>query len=250
MEDKVALHEYRDKDIGNALVVTGFPTVGFVGTIATRFIVNQLDLDLIGAFLSDYFHPATVISKGVPAPPVRIYAGDKPCGLSEECDQIIVISSEFFPPPPIMRPLATHILRWCEARDCRSLVAIEGFNASDDQTPIYGVASAERGRQFLKKHDIKLMQEGMVSGISGILLYEGEISHFDTLCLLAGTQTKFPDAAAAARLLEVVNVMLPDIDIDPEPLYKESERIEQELKKHLQESQPTQVGAQTSPMYG
>jgi len=251
MDNVVFQHEYIKKDVVNALVVTGFPTVGFVGTIAARFIVNQLKLDLIGAFLSDFFQPVTVISDGVPAPPVRIYGGDRPCGITEECDQIIVITSEFLPPPQVLRPLANHIFQWCDVHNCQSIVAIEGFNASNGENEaIFGVASKKSGRQFLEKYNVKLMQDGMISGLSGILLYEGDIRNIDTMCLLAGTQNQFPDAAAAARSLEVVNGMLPEIEIDPEPLYKESERIEQDLKKHLQESHPTFPGSQSSLMFG
>jgi uncharacterized protein len=253
MEDMVTIHTYKEKKIDQALVMTGFPTVGFVGSIAARFIVKQLKLDLIGAFLSDYFHPVTVVADGVPAPPARIYAGDRVCGIGGECDQLVVITSEFFPPPQVMRPFATGILGWCTAHHCSSLVAIEGFNASDDDgEAIYGVASTEHSRHFLQDHTVQFMQEGMVSGISGILLYEGDIRGMDTMCLLAGTQSQYPDAGAAARILELVNVMLPEIKIDPQPLFDESERIEQELKKHLQESQPTQPGlkaSQASPMF-
>jgi uncharacterized protein len=250
MEDMVTLHKYQEKDIKQALVMTGFPTVGFVGSIAARFIVKQLRLDLIGAFLSDYFHPVTVVVDGIPAPPARIYAGDRTCGIGGECDQLVVITSEFFPPPQVMRPFADQILGWCKDHHCQSIVAIEGFNTSNDENEtIYGVASTEDSRQFFKDHAVKPMEEGMVSGISGLLLYEGAIRDMDAMCLLAGTQTQFPDAGAAARILELVNVMLPEIDIDPQPLYEESERIEQELKKHLQESQPTQPGLKASPMF-
>lgn len=49
---------------------------------------------------------------------------------------------------------------------------------------------------------------------------------------------EYPDTRAAARILEVVNKMLPEIEIDPEPLYKEAEMIEQQLKKFLKESEP------------
>ncbi len=232
------MYEYKKRDISNALVVTGFPTIGVVGTIASRFIINALSLETIGAFFSDYFHPVTVISKGVPLPPVRIYAGDKKCGPNGKCEQIIVITSEFMPTPAMVRPLANKIINWCKEKNCELIVSIEGFNMGEEEVPLYGITSTKKAKNFLKTYDIELMDEGMVSGVSGVLLYEGAQKGFDVICLLAGTHMEYPDAKAAAKILEVVNKMLPEIEIDPEPLYKEAEVIEQQLKKFLKEAQP------------
>ncbi|OYT61596.1 ATP-grasp superfamily enzyme [Thermoplasmatales archaeon ex4484_30] len=250
-DDLISLYEYKKKDISNALVVTGFPTIGIVGTIASRFVINALSLETIGAFFSDYFQPVTIISKGVPLPPVRIYAGDKKCGPDGRCEQIIVITSEFMPVPTIVRPLANKIIDWCEKKNCEFIVAIEGFNSGkEEDVPLYGIASTEKAKNFLKKYDVEIMQEGMVGGISGVLLYEGKQKGFNVICLLAGTHMEYPDAKAAAKILEVVNKMLPDIEIDPEPLYKEAEIIEQQLKKFMKESQPQkQVIPEAKIMY-
>ena len=252
MQEIISFYGYKKLDISNALVVTGFPTVGMVGTIAPRFIINTLKLDIIGAFSSDFFHPITVVSKGRPLPPVRIYGGRKKCGIDGGCDQIVVITSEFFPPTNVMRPLANKILEWCEKRNCSSIVSVEGFNMANGgkEVPLYGVASTKNGRAFLKNQKVKLMEEGMVSGISGVLLYEGEIKKFNTMCLLAGVHSDFPDARAAAKVLEVVNKMIPEIEIDPEPLYEEAGKIEEEIEKHMEKAKPRSPFIQVSPMYG
>ncbi|MCD6146455.1 MAG: proteasome assembly chaperone family protein [Thermoplasmata archaeon] len=252
MKDIISLYEYKKIDISNSLVVIGFPTVGVVGTIASRFIIDALKLDIIGAFSSDFFYPVTVVSKGRPLPPVRIYGGNKKCGIDGGCDQIVIITSEFFPPMNVMRPLANKILEWCENRNCSSIVTIEGFNMANGskEVPLFGVASTKEGREFLKKQQVELMEEGMVSGISGVLLYEGEIKKVNSMCLLAGVHSDFPDARAAAKVLEVVNKMIPEIEIDPEPLYEEAGKIEEEIEKHMQKAKPRQSFIQTSPMYG
>ncbi|RLF63457.1 MAG: hypothetical protein DRN33_04100 [Thermoplasmata archaeon] len=252
MKDIISVYEYKKVDISNSLVVVGFPTVGVVGTIASRFIIDTLKLDIIGAFSSDFFYPITVVSKGRPLPPVRIYGGNKKCGIDGRCDQIVVITSEFFPPVNVMRPLANKILEWCESHNCSSIVTVEGFNMANGskEVPLFGVASMKKGREFLKKQKVELMEEGMVSGISGILLYEGEIKKSNSMCILAGVHSDFPDARAAAKVLEVVNKMIPEIEIDPEPLYEEAGKIEEEIEKHMQKAKPRQSLIQTSPMYG
>lgn len=46
--------------------------------------------------------------------------------------------------------------------------------------------------------------------------------------------------------------MLPDIKIDPEPLYKEAELIESNIRKFIEQAKPTAPSIQSVPyqMYG
>ena len=46
--------------------------------------------------------------------------------------------------------------------------------------------------------------------------------------------------------------MIPEIKIDPKPLYEEAEQIEQNLRKFMEQSKPTAPTAQPIPshMYG
>lgn len=249
--EEIEIYEYEKMNLENAFVITGFPTVGLVGTIANRFIIHELKLRLLGAFLSDYFPPVTVVSNYEPLPPIRIYAGEKKCGPNGRCEQLVVILSEFVPHFATLRPLANKMIEWCKENNCETIVCIEGFNLGEKigDVPLIGVASTENTKEMLKKFNIELMQEGMVSGLSGILLYEGKRRNFDVACLLAGTHADYPDAKAAAKILEVVNKMLPEIEIDPEPLYKQAEEIEKQIKLQIEKAKPTKP-AYAEPMYG
>ncbi len=248
----IEVYEYEKMDLTNAFVIAGFPTVGLVGTIASRFIVYSLKLRLIAAFLSDYFPPVSVISNGNPLPPVRIYAGEKKCGPNGKCEQLVVVLSEFAPHFATLRPLANKIIEWCKEHNCETIVCIEGFNmdVKTDEIPLLGVGSTENARHLITKYGIKQMEEGMVSGLSGILLYEGKRRNFDVACLLAGTHAEYPDAKAAGKVLEIVNQMLPEIEIDPEPLYKQAEEIEQQIKVQIEKAKPTKQAYAEQVMYG
>jgi len=251
--DEIEIYEYEKAGLENAFVITGFPTVGLVGTIAGRFVVDTLKLRMVATFLSDYFPPLSVVSHFEPLPPVRVYAGEKKCGPNEMCNQLVVILSEFSPPPAMLRPLANKIIEWCNKNKCETIVCIEGFNLGEmkEEVPLMGVGSTEKAKDLFEKYNVGPMKEGMVSGLSGILLYEGRRKNFDVSCLLAGTHANYPDAKASAKILEVINEMLPEIKIDPEPLYKEAEAIEQQIKAHIKEAQPSKPMYAESPMmYG
>ena len=249
---EIELYEYRKINLSNALLITGFPTIGLIGTIATRFIVYSLKLDLIGAFLSDYFPPMSTISHHTPLPPVRLYGEEKKCGPNGKNESLVVLLSEFVPHFTTLRPMANRLIDWCKENNCNSVVCIEGFNLEkkSEETPLLGVGSTENARKVLEKYGIDIMEEGMVSGFSGILLYEGNRRNFDVTCLLAGTHSEYPDAKAAAKSLEIVNKMLPDIKIDPEPLYKEAEQIEAQIKAHMSKAKPTKSVYTEPMMYG
>ncbi len=255
MED-IEIIEYQDIDLSNSMLVVAFPTVGLVSSIAGHFIVDSLKLEEIGAVVSRHFMPATVIHKGKPSPPVRIYAGKKTCGLDGKCEQLAVVISEFMPPMEIIKPLVDAIIAWAQEKGCETIVTLEGTHAIGDKKEkdmeVYGVGSTLLMKQILKKHKVSETQEGMITGVTGVLLYEGVLRQRDVLCLLAEAHANIPDSRAAGNLLQKLDIMLPAIKIDPEPLYKEAEQIEKNIRKFMQQSKPTAPSLPPLPtqMYG
>ena len=253
--DDIQLIEYKDEDLSNSLLVVAFPTVGLISSIAGHFIIDTLKLDEIGTIVSKEFMPATVIHKSKPSPPVRIYAGKKECGPDGTCEQLVVIISEFMPPYNIIKPLAEKILEWSNKKGCKIVVALEGTHAVGEgkKTPmVYGVGSNNQMKNFLKKYKIEETKEGMITGVTGVLLYEGVLMKRDVICLLSEAHSAFPDSRAAGNLLKKLDIMLPEIKIDPKPLYKEAEKIEEQIKRFMEQSKPTAPTLPPIPtqMYG
>ena len=253
--DNIELIEYKKVDLSNSLLIVAFPTVGLVSSIAGHYIIDSLKLNEIGTIISNELMPATVIHKGKPSPPVRIYAGTKKCGPDGECEQIAIIISEFMPPYNIIKPLADIILNWAFEKGCRTIVALEGthtFGDSKKQLLVYGVGSTDRMKKILKTFKIEETLEGMITGVTGVLLYEGVLKNQDVICLLSEAHSDFPDSRAAGNILKKLGVMLPDMNIDPEPLYKDAEKIEGQIRKFIQQSKPTAPSAPPLPgqMYG
>ncbi|MBS3778148.1 MAG: proteasome assembly chaperone family protein [Candidatus Thermoplasmatota archaeon] len=224
------------------LTVT-FPTVGLISSIAGHHIVESLKLKEIGAIISNKFMPTTVIHKRYPSPPVRIYAGKKKCGPKEGCDQIAVIMSEFMPPYNVIGPLVDAILEWSEQKKCRVITSFEGSHGkkegNKEKNEIYGVGTTAYMQKILDKFKIPPMNEGMITGVTGVLLYKSALDQQNAMCLLSKTHSKFPDSRAAAKLIQILDVMIPGIKLDPKPLYEEAERIENKIKSFMNQSKPT-----------
>jgi uncharacterized protein len=253
MEEDIQIIEYKEVDLSNAILIEAFPTVGLVSSIAGHFLIDQLKLEEIGTISSRYFMPAAVIHNGMPSPPVRICAGKKICGPNEPCDQIVIIISEFMPSVDIIKPLGDAILAWAKKKKCSYIVTLEGTHGLDPKKPkTHGVASTQKMKDILKKYSIDETQEGMITGITGVLLFEGARLKRDILCLLAEAHTSYPDSRAAALLVEALDKMLPGIKINTEPLYKEADEIEQKIRSFIKQAQPTAPSPVQLPthMYG
>lgn len=241
MEKEVMFREIEPFDCSCAMVVISFPTTGLVGTLAAGYMVRSLKLKRIGTFSSDRFVPTAVIYEGVPSPPVRMFGAKRACAPDELCNEIVVIMSEIPLPLDMAKSTSDAILEWCKKKNINMMVTLEGANVPllPDQEPnVYGVGTTDKARELIKKYEIEELKEGMVGGVSGTLLYEGEETARDVLCLLAEANSQLPGAMAAAKLVEIISRMLPELKIDPKPLFEEAKEMEEQIKAALKGVKP------------
>jgi len=95
---------------------------------------------------------------------------------------------------------------------------------------VYGIGSTDRANEILKKNTVAIFEEGVITGVAGVLLNEGRKRDFDVITLLSEAHPDYPDARAAARAIEVIDKLLLHTELDARPLYEEAERIEMQLK--------------------
>ena len=254
--EEITIIDYEETDLTNSMLIVAFPTVGLVSSIAGHFIIDSLKLNPIGTIISNKFMPATVIHKSIPSPPVRIYAGEERCGPDDACRKLAIIISEFMPGPEIIKPLVDKILNWTDQKGVDIILSLEGMHALGDpkggQSKIYGIGSTPKMKTVLKNQSINQTQEGMITGVTGVLLYQGFLLKKDVICLLAQSHANYPDSRSAAQLLEKLDKMLPAIKIDPKPLYKEAQEIENKIRQAMEQAKPTAPSIPSAPysMYG
>ncbi len=107
-------------------------------------------------------------------------------------------------------------------------------------------------KHVLEKYNIEQTQDGMIAGVTGVLLYNGVLMNRDVICLLSEAHVSYPDSRAAGKLLEKLDILLPGIKIDPAPLYKEADKIERNIRQFMKQSKPTAPSLPPIPtsMYG
>ena len=133
------------------------------------------------------------------------------------------------------------------------ITALEGMHAiREKDLRVYGVGSTPLMKHILKKYNIEQTQEGMIAGVTGVLLYNGVLMNRDVICLLSEAHASYPDSRAAGNLLEKLDIILPGIKIDPKPLYKTADKIEKDIRQFMNQSKPTAPTLPPIPtqMYG
>lgn len=270
MED-IQIYELKRIDLRNAVVIDGFPSVGLVSTITANYLITTLKLEQVGILDSVHFPTVSVVRNAEPLNPVRIYAGklERETPADEESGQsdlLVVFISEFQPPPNLIKMIASTMLDWMQDQGCKLLISPEGLviDREDGSEPgedytlepgedieAYGIGSTVNARNLLKQYNIPLFQEGVISGVAGVLLNEGKRRNFDVLSILAEARPNYPDARAAAKVIESIDKILLQVDIDVKPLYKEAEGIESRIKAMQKQAKPVAKKAMPKPeMYG
>ncbi|MDR0791475.1 MAG: PAC2 family protein [Methanomassiliicoccaceae archaeon] len=228
------VHKYKDIRWNNPIAVIGFPSIGLSSSIAANFLARTLELEVVGGISSAEFPPYAVVQNGVPLPPVRMYARGRDCDMDSgvSCDGLIVVTSEFIPKIEHHHPLAISILEWLRSHGVMTVICLEAIPQFDSDDHIYGVGSTPAANGIMEKYSIKGLEDTLVRGTAGVMLYEGTMRNIDVLAILGSARAEMPDPRAAAKLMEPLARMLPELKIDTEPLYKDAEEIEKRMDAH------------------
>lgn len=237
-----------DVDLEGATVVDGFPSVGLVSTICANYLIDLLELDQVGLLDSPAFPTVSIVRDGEPMFPVRIYAGEGLC----------VFVSEFQPNENLVRGIAETILDFSREQGCSQVLSPEGLvgdeepdEEAEEEVEVYGVGSTASTRERLTEAGLETFDNGIITGVSGVLLALGKQEALDTVSLLAEANPNYPDARAAAHVMEAVDALL-DVDLEVKPLYTEAETIERTLRHMQKQAGQGDAGRSPSqhPMYG
>ena len=168
-----------------------------VGVIAASHIIRTLKLKQLGTVLNADFPAVALIHDEVPKHPVRVYQGD---GIGVFTSEI-----KFQEKQDIM--FASTVLEWFTKGGFEKLIIIDGITRPDKELTegeLYGVGSSNSAREDLRLAGVEPIQQGIVAGITGFLLGEGDRLGIDITALLAEASPVYPDARAAALAIEAV----------------------------------------------
>jgi uncharacterized protein len=226
----------RETDLKGSMLVVGFPTHGLVGSVAVSYLVHSLDMKPVAYMTSDSFPPTVVMEDGIVVAPVRFYASRMVCGVNGKCEQLVVALSDIQPAPELLNQIGATILDWAQRRKVSLVVAVEGQPVQDPVgSEVRVVAMANRAASAILDRYSFERASGVVTGFAGALLLSSVGRRLPVLCLVAQAHREYPDARAAARVLETINPLVPLLLINTKPLLEKAQQIETEMRRSIQQ---------------
>ncbi len=115
---------------------------------------------------------------------------------------------------------------------------------------VVGVAATDKMKDLLKEMNIPLLEQGVIKGMPGALLSEGSSRGRNIMSIMVEADPRFPDARAAAVVIEYLNKMLPVVDLDHEPLIEEAKQLEEQIRNMMEGADSAPSPSSTSMLYG
>jgi uncharacterized protein len=223
--------EYGKNELEGYTLIEGFPGLGLVGTIGAKYITEKVQFEEIGHMESETFLPMIRIEKGLPVYPARIYA-------NREKKLAVLISEQIIPKNNIYH-FAKAVTGWVKSKGIKKLISLEGIHTSGEGkgSVVYAVASNAASKESIKRYNLSLVENGITTGITAIIMLELKQENIEAFSILADVKN-VADYKGAAALIKEINNML-GLNIAIEPLLKEARETEKALLKQLQELKKT-----------
>ncbi len=228
-------------DVRNPILITSFPGIGLVGTIASAHFITELKLERIGVIESRLLPPVASLLDGVVLPPIRIYQ-------SEELG-FILIHSDVPIIPEVTYEMSKKIVKWAIEINARRIYSLAGVATFEDKKRVFGAATQRELLDEIKEH-VEIFKTGTISGIAGSILNECVAKKFPGIVLLGETIGFNPDPRAAANVIEAMNKIM-GWNVNVEKLLKEAEVIEAQMQKLAEQARAHETRVREElPMYG
>ncbi len=227
----------------NPVIIEGFPSKGFVSTIATRYMIDELGMEEIGYVRSDRIQSIAVVHNSKPMYPIRVYRKDN----------LVLIFSEISVPYQFIREFADTFDEWFKEINPSTVVLLAGITGreTEKEHEIFGLTTHPEIKERMNELKVETIKEGMLAGISSDILLNCLENDIPVISFMAETKYS-PDPLGAASLLRILSSFL-EIEIDIEKLVGKGHEIETEFEKLTSELKKGKLDHKEmndySPMY-
>ncbi len=228
MYPKIRIKELRPLNLEGGYLIDGFPSMGFSSVIATESIIHTSQFKLAGIIDSDIFPPISLIKDGKPNYPTRIFVNDEL--------KVAAFLSHLALQESLHRNVAKKMLDWAKNKKISLIISSVSVKSTDKNEEIIAVGSTENATKKLKEAGLKVLEFGTIPGIPGMLLNEGSLTQQDVIVILFHSEGTGPDFRSSAKLCMAISQLIPGASCDIPALQAEAEKIEQVIKKDLEET--------------
>ena len=228
MYPKIRIKELRPLNLEGGYLIDGFPSMGFSSVIATESIIHTSQFKLAGIIDSDIFPPISLIKDGKPNYPTRIFVNDEL--------KVAAFLSHLALQESLHRNVAKKMLDWAKNKKISLIISSVSVKSTDKNEEIIAIGSTDNATKKLKDAGLKVLEFGTIPGIPGMLLNEGSLTQQDVIVILFHSEGTGPDFRSSAKLCMAISQLIPGASCDIPALQAEAEKIEQVIKKDLEET--------------
>ncbi|MBI2507454.1 proteasome assembly chaperone family protein [Candidatus Woesearchaeota archaeon] len=227
---KIHLHEKPQ----NVRLVLGFPGFGLVGTIATKFLIEHLDVKKIGEIESNKLLPLAAIHKNKLIGPLDLFYNKK--------FNIVIMQtlSELAGSEWHITEVIDELARTLNAKEIIILEGLPTNDAKDTKGSMKTYFYSSNNLKAGEKLGLPVLQEGVMMGVTATVMLR--VEDVPISVILAESPSKFPDSEAAARTIQALDKYW-NMDIDYKPLMKAAKSFEVMLKELMEKVKTQQAGA-------
>ncbi|NHI90892.1 MAG: proteasome assembly chaperone family protein [Candidatus Lokiarchaeota archaeon] len=211
-------------------LIIGFPDVGLVGLISSMHIIETLDMKEFGYVESDMLPPLVVLHNGIFQSPVRFYYKDS----------IAVLVSEIPVSANLANALSKKIMEIIVDKNIEKTIVLYGIPSPNrmniDNPAIFSNGTNPKTLKMIKDNDLKYIDTGVISGIQAPIIWESQKKQLSTIAIGAEAFLQYPDPAAAANAVEVLN-KLTGLNIDVKLLNEKAEDLRVKLRDTMARTQ-------------
>jgi uncharacterized protein len=219
-------------------IIVGFPGFGLVGTIATKFLMDHLELEHIGGIESDHLLPLAAIHKSKLVGPLDFF-------YNKKHNLVIIqtlseITGHEWKVSEILQDLA-------EDLKAKEVIILEGVPTTTKKKD-YGIYYYSQNKAF-EKLGVKPIEEAVMMGATATLLLR--CKSVPVSALLSEGHSNMPDSEAAARIIKILDQYI-GMKIDFKPLLAAAKKFETMLKglmSKMKEQQGMPQGQGKPPAY-
>jgi uncharacterized protein len=203
----------------NVRIIEGFPGFGLIGTIATEFLMEHLEIEKIGSIEMDEIPAMIAIHQNKIIEPISIHYNKK---------HNIVLIHAINIGKNLGWKLAEIISELAKVLTAKEIISLEGVGSPNAEGGRVFFYSTKNGNVTKKLMNVaNPLNEGIIVGVTGALLAKS--TKTPIIALFAEAKGNLPDSKAAAHIIEALDAYT-GLQIDPKPLLKQAQMFEQKLK--------------------
>ena len=223
------IKELANVELKNPILIEGFPGLGMVGSIATKYLVKQSKAKKFAVLYSPHFPYHVIVNKKGSA---RLLRGEFYFWKNEtgENDFIFLVGDSQPQTIEGQFEVANSILDFVEKKKVKTIVTIGGYRNEVEGTPNV-VAISTSSVLFEKALKAKALSSEAgtpIVGTAGLLLGLAKFRKMDAVCLLGETRGYLPDPKSAKSVIDVLQKLI-DVTADLKGLDEEIERSKEIL---------------------